>query len=252
VIGVSFKVSNAPSITSVVVTSTPASTVSQNAWIEIHGANLSSTTTTWSTLPASDFTTSLPTSLGGVSATVDNKPAAVYFISPAQVNVLTPLDAATGLVPVQLTTAIGTSPAMMVTEAQESPAFLLNDTAGHVAAEHANGSLLGPPSSSVPGYIFTPAAPGETVALYATGFGQTNPPITNQLTGSGPLPTPWPTVLIGGLPASVTYAKLASPGLYQLNVTVPLSAPNGDNSVVATYNGFTTQAGVFVTVAAQN
>ena len=250
-INVSFKVSNGPSITSLVVSSTPSPTISQNTWVEVHGTNLASTTTTWTTLPASAFANSLPTSLAGVSATVDGKPAAIYYVSPTQVNLLTPLDTATGLVPVQLTTTVGTSSTVMATEAQDSPAFLLYDGV-HIAAEHLNYSLLGPVSSSAPGYSFTPAAPNETVTFYATGFGQTSPPIGNQLTGNLPLPKPWPTVLINGLPATVVYAGLSGSGLYLLNVTVPLGAANGDNTVVASYNGFTSQAGAYLNVAVQN
>jgi len=66
-------------------------------------------------------------------------------------------------------------------------------------------------------------------------------------TGSGQLPTN-PSVTIGGLPASVTYAGLAGSGLYQLNVIVPASAPNGDLPLVATYNGNSTQTGALITV----
>jgi uncharacterized protein (TIGR03437 family) len=41
---------------------------------------------------------------------------------------------------------------------------------------------------------------------------------------------------------------LVSPGLYQFNVVVPASAPDGDNAVTATYNGTITQAGTLLTI----
>jgi uncharacterized protein (TIGR03437 family) len=106
---------------------------------------------------------------------------------------------------------------------------------------------LGPASLDAPGYTFTPAKPGETVLLYSTGFGQVTPPIANQLTGLGPLPT-LPSVTIGNLPATVSFAGLSAAGLYQFNVVVPTSAPNGDNLLVATYNGSSTQSKVYLTV----
>ena len=219
--------------------------IAQNAWVEVHGANLSQITATWSTLPASDFTTSLPTTLGGVSATVDGKPAAVSYVSPTQVNILAPLDSATGSVPVQLNTPYGQTAIQTVTEQQTSPAFLVLDAAGHVAALHLlNYAYLGPASL---GASFTPAAPGETVLLYATGFGQTNPPIANQLTGLGALPT-LPAVTIGNLPATVSYAGISAAGLYQFNVIVPTSAPAGDLPLLAMYNGSSTQSSVVITV----
>jgi uncharacterized protein (TIGR03437 family) len=150
-------------------------------------------------------------------------------------------------VPVQVTTQYGTTAILTPTEQSTSPGFLQIDVAGHVAARHLDYSLLGPAASSVPGYTFTPATPGETVLLYATGFGQTNPPITDQLAGQGPLPT-LPLVTIGGSPATVSFAGLSGAGLYQLNVVVPAAAPNGDLTLLATYNGVSTQPGVIITV----
>jgi uncharacterized protein (TIGR03437 family) len=98
----------------------------------------------------------------------------------------------------------------------------------------------------------TPAQPGETIVLYGAGFGLVSPAIVNgSETQLGLLPTPWPAITIGNLPATVIYAALVTPGLYQLNVTVPASAPNGDNALSATYNGATTQSGLFVTVQQQ-
>ena len=64
---------------------------------------------------------------------------------------------------------------------------------------------------------------------------------------SGSLPA-LPVVQIGGIPAVVQFAGLVSPGLYQFNIVVPASAPNGDNAIIATFNGFGTQAGTLLTV----
>ena len=61
------------------------------------------------------------------------------------------------------------------------------------------------------------------------------------------LPT-LPIVQIGGTNAAVQFAGLVSPGLYQLNVYVPSSTPNGDNPITVQYNGQSTQTGVLITV----
>jgi uncharacterized protein (TIGR03437 family) len=242
-----------PTITGVVTTSSGAPQISQNAWIEVHGTNLANVTTTWSN---SNFSTGLPTSVGNVSATVDGLPAAVYYVSPTQINILAPLDNNTGTVAVQLTTPNGTV-STTVTEVQTSPAFLVFDAAGHVAAEHSPSfALLGPPSLDQPGYTFTAASPGETILIYATGFAQTNPSFTNQLintglNGVGPFPLNLPAlpkVTIGNLPATVSFAGLVSPGLYQINLTVPQSAPAGDLPILATYEGSSTQSTAVITV----
>jgi uncharacterized protein (TIGR03437 family) len=51
--------------------------------------------------------------------------------------------------------------------------------------------------------------------------------------------TTLPIVTFGGNQAQVTFAGLVSPGLYQINVTVPSSAPNGDVQVLAQAGGQT-------------
>jgi len=230
-----------------------AATISQNTWVEIKGSNLSQTTRIWD---GADFVNGqMPTSLDEVSATVDGKPAYIYYISPVQINILTPLDSGTGTVPVQVKTAFGTSSTTTVTMQQNSLGFFAFNSDKYAAALHAagdcvnvnNGTCYLGPTTLYPG-LTTPAKPGETIVLYANGFGQVNPPITaGSASQVGTLPT-LPVVTIGGIPAQVIFAGLVAPGQFQFNVMVPLAAPNGDNALSATYNGFTTHAGVFVTV----
>jgi uncharacterized protein (TIGR03437 family) len=249
-----------PVSTEVVTTSSNEPMIAPNTWIEIHGSNLAQEITTWNSLPASAFSTTLPTSLGGVSATVNNKPAAVYYISPTQVNVLAPVDTAVGPVQVQVTTQFGSTTPMSVNEQTYSLAFLIIDQPQtHVAAIHNGsslpngssalpaGTLIAPPGE-FPGLTTVPAQPGENVSIFATGFGQPATPITNQLTGTGALLTN-PSITIGGLPATVTFAGLVTAGEYQFNVVIPPNAPNGDLPLIATYQGNTTQAqGTVITV----
>jgi uncharacterized protein (TIGR03437 family) len=115
-----------------------------------------------------------------------------------------------------------------------------------VAATHADYSYIGP-STLYPGAT-TPAKPGETILLYANGFGATANAITpGSPSQSGSL-AKLPTVQIGGAPASVQFGGLISPGLFQFNVVVPLNTPDGDQPIRATYNGYSTQAGTLLTV----
>jgi uncharacterized protein (TIGR03437 family) len=53
---------------------------------------------------------------------------------------------------------------------------------------------------------------------------------------------------LNGAPAQVIFAGLISPGLYQLNVIVPMSAAHGDNTLSTQYNGQAVQSGVLLTV----
>jgi uncharacterized protein (TIGR03437 family) len=106
--------------------------------------------------------------------------------------------------------------------------------------------LIGP-TALYPGST-TPAKPGETILLYANGFGPTSASIVSgSLTQSGVL-SPLPVIKIGGSPATVTFAGLVAPGEFQFNVVVPSNTPDGDQAVTATYNGSTTQSATLITV----
>jgi len=214
-------------------------------WVSIFGTNLSHSTYTWQT---SDFVNGLlPTSLEGVSATINGVAAYIEYISPTQINVLAPDDATAGAVQVQVTEAQQTSNNFSAPKAQFAPAFFTIAGGAYVAAQHADYSLVGA-ANLLPGVTTTPAKPGETILLYGTGFGPTNPPLpTAQLvTAAEPLANSV-QISIGGLAATASFAGLVSPGLYQFNVTVP-NLPNGDAAVLATIGGVATETGLSVTV----
>jgi uncharacterized protein (TIGR03437 family) len=116
----------------------------------------------------------------------------------------------------------------------------------YITSTHLNGSLIGS-TSLYPGYS-TPASPGETIVVYANGFGATTVPVVaGAETQSGTL-VPLPVVTIGGVNATVLFAGLVAPGEFQFNVVVPPTLSSADQPVTATYNGFTTQAGTLITV----
>ncbi len=258
-----------PAITSVTVANGGAN-IAQNTFIVIKGTNLVPATTPasgviWNTAP-SFASGQMPTQLSGVSVTVDSKPAFVYFYCSAatdpacaqdQLNILTPLDSATGAVPIVVTNPSASSPAFTVNLNAVAPAFLLFGASQYIAATHLNNSgcaasglvdcYVGP-TSLYPGDSI-PAAPGETIVLYAVGFGLPSTALVNgSATQSGALATN-PVCQLGGNPAAVGFAGLSSsPGLYQLNVTVPNAAANGDNSFSCTYGGSATPVGALITV----
>jgi len=100
---------SASTITQILNATGEAAAISQNTWVEIKGANLAQVTQDWSS-QTSFAQGLLPTSVAGVSATVNNKPAFIYYVSPAQINILTPLDTGTGAVTVKLTTPLSSAP----------------------------------------------------------------------------------------------------------------------------------------------
>ncbi|MBZ5600801.1 MAG: hypothetical protein LAO79_00675 [Acidobacteriia bacterium] len=219
-----------------------APTIAPNTWVELKGTALSSTSRIWQ---GADFVNNLmPTQLDAVSVTVNGRRAFVYYISSTQVNILTPPDDLSGTVQVQLTNAAGSS-AMNVAAQTASPSFFVFDGV-HVTATHLNGNLIGP-ETLYPG-ASTPAAPNETIILYANGLGATSSPVVGGAITQGGTLSQFPILNIGGIPATVSFAGLISPGLFQLNVLVPPLVPDGDNALTGTYNGQAMQTGVILNV----
>ncbi len=219
--------------------------IAPNTWVAIQGLSLAPAGDTRIWLGSDLVNDRMPTQLDGVSATVNGKSAYVYYISPTQLNILTPPDAMQGSVQVQVTNQGATTAVFNVPAQPISPSFFVFPGA-YVAATHANGSLLGP-TTLYPGSS-TPAKPGEIVVLYANGFGTTSTPVVSgSIAQSGTL-SPLPVIEIGGVPANVLFAGLVLPGEFQFNVEVPASLANGDQPLTATYNGSATQAGMLITI----
>jgi uncharacterized protein (TIGR03437 family) len=139
-----------------------------------------------------------------------------------------------------------TSAPFTVQDAALSTSFFVFNGGPYVIATHLNGTIIGP-SALFPGFS-TPATPAETIIIYGNGFGTTSQPILGGSVAQGGTLSPLPVIKVGGLQANVTFAGLVSPGLYQFNVDLPASLPDGDATITASYNGSTTQAGTLLTI----
>jgi len=84
-----------------------------------------------------------------------------------------------------------------------------------------------------------PAKPGETVLVYCTGLGAVSPRPGDGAAGNGEHTVTMPNVTIGGLSAHVSFGGLAPGfvGLYQINADVPDSLAKGNQAVVVTQAG---------------
>jgi uncharacterized protein (TIGR03437 family) len=224
-------------------------TVQSGEWVSLYGTNLASATATW--------TGNFPTALAGTSVTIDGKPAYISFVSPGQINLQVPNDAATGAVPVVVMTA-SENATSTVTLAQFGPSFFLLD-ASHVAAiilrsegsgAYGGGSydIIGPTGTSL-GYPTVAAKAGDVVELFGTGFGPTNPAVAAGQAFSGAAPTTNPVTLrINNISVTPAFAGLSGAGLYQLNLTVPSGLGAGDVSLQAGVAGVTTPSGVVISL----
>jgi uncharacterized protein (TIGR03437 family) len=241
-----FTLSYGPTISLVVNAEGGGASIAPNTWVQINGANLAPAgdSRTWQN---TDFVSGkLPAQLDGVSVTVNGKSAYVYYISPTQVNILTPPDAMTGPVQVVATNNGAVSTSFTAQAQAVSPSFFVFNGGPYVAAVHANGSLIGP-TDLYPGST-TPAKPGETVVLYGNGFGPTSTPVVSGSTMQTGSLSPLPVIKIGGITATVQFAGLVAAGQYQFNVVVPSSLATGDQSITAAYIGQTTQTGTLITI----
>jgi len=218
--------------------------IAPNTWVTIKGGNLSGTTRIWD---SDDFVGSaLPIDIDSVSVQVNGTYAYVEYVSPTQLNVLLPVGLASGQTTLQTYNSGLASAAVTVQVQDVAPAFFLQADGTHIVATHANGSVVGPTSTTTGA---TPAAPGETIVLYGTGFGVTNPaaPAGMLITTALPLATT-PTITIGSAAAQVAFAGLTYAGLFQINVTVPTSTASGDVPVVALVGTTASPSGAVIAV----
>ena len=190
----------------------------------------------------------LPTSLDGVSVTIDGKLAYVYYISPTQINVQAPSDGALGMVSVVVTNnGMSSAPATAQLQAVAPAFFLFPGTNYAVASRLPDYALVGP--GSVAGTIA--AKPGDIVVLWGTGFGATNPAAPAGIAVSGAPPVvSLPTVTVGGVTAPVISAVITTgtAGLYQVTIQLPATVPPGPAVVQASVGGAQTQAGALLMV----
>lgn len=224
-----------------------------NSYLEIYGNNLSTTTRTWA---ATDFVANrAPTSLDGVSVSINGRPAFVYFVSPTQINVNTPEDTATGPVSIIVTNSSGASNVGFATRARLAPTLHANPAFGrHVVAQTPDfRSFIGPPGL-ITGLTSAPARPGDTIIVFALGCGPTTPATTAGVPAAqnSRLALPF-TLRIGGRLATVPFAgALAGAiGLYQFNIVVP-DLPPGDHPIELTLDGLSNQQDLILSVTNSN
>lgn len=182
----------------------------------------------------------LPTSLNGVSVTVNGSPAPLFFVAPNQINALLPTDLTAASALVAVSTPNGTSAAQQVQLASQSPAIYTLDQSGSGQAivTFANSATLAAPAGATPDS--RPAKAGDVLTIYANGLGAVTPPIASGHNSCDPVsvcapdysnltlrtPLTRPRIEIGGVAvpdANISFAGLAPlyVGLFQINFTVP-------------------------------
>lgn len=162
----------------------------------------------------------------GVSVQFAQTPAAVYYISPTQIDVQVP-NGVSGSVPVTLSLDGIPGPTTHATIGQNAPSLFVYYAGAktYPAATHADGTLIGDPS--VEGGT-TAARPGEPIVLYVNGLASSPAGVLI----STPVPYTAPvTVSIDGAKARISFAGLVALGQFQLNITLPTDLAPGNHVI---------------------
>lgn len=181
--------------------------------------------------------TPLPTGLGGVTVSVNGRPAPLFAVANGngreQINFQAPFEIA-GAAAASVVVSRGglSSPAVEVPVLAVQPGIFTTNGRDAIVV-HADNTLVTGDK---------PLEREEYAYFYATGLG---PVDNNPGTGNpGPRTPPartrsLPQVTLAGVPCEVLYSGLAPDfvGLYQINVRVPAGVPPGEADLVLTIDG---------------
>ncbi len=182
----------------------------------------------------------LPTTLGGVRVLVNGQAAPLYFASPGQINFQLPFEAPGGeaIVQVERNGVVGNRASVAV--AAQAGRILVWPGLRYGIIVNADGTLPLPASIRLGSYVSKPVRAGETLVVYAIGFGRTNPAVgSGAASPSSPLAQLSNVVVRFGVPGLFD-SSIAQPasfagltptfvGLYQINVQVPEGVPALDD-----------------------
>jgi len=215
----------------------PNNQVSRGQLISIFGSDL----TTGGPFGASSLP--LPTQLGSTEVRVNGTAIPLIIVAGTQINAQLPFELTdTGTATLTVVSGSQTSTQATVNLQATSPGiFTVNSQGtGDGAILHADNSLV---TSA------NPARAGETVVIFCTGLGNTQPPLASGRPANGEPTTNLPTITIGGRDAPRAFSGLAPGfvGLYQVNAVVPAGV-TGRVAIVITSAGASSRADVTLPV----
>ena len=194
-----------------------------------------------------NFASQLPLEreLAGVSVRIGGQDAPLFFVGPGQINAQVPFEVSTGdSVPGAISAGgLLTAPQNYLIAPAQPGIFIAGE----------NAAILDASFQLVTAQ--NPVRAGDTIQIFATGLGDTDPEV-----GSGEPAPPFSTVrnpvtvTIGEIDAPVVFQGLAPGfvGLYQVNAVVPSGVVPGDAvSLVLTQNGIVANPDQPVTIPVQ-
>ena len=180
----------------------------------------------------------LPTELCDMQVLVNDEPAAISFASPSQFSVQLPVDALPG--PATLTLQQpSTAPLSFALSGRVDAAHELAIT----LETHAPGIFAVTHQDLSPISMGSPAIPGETLRITATGLGPTSPPVATGVPGPVPpaVAVTMPDVKIADMDAPVVSATstLFLVGLFDVAFTLPADLVEGTHALTLEIGGQT-------------
>ena len=237
-----------PVISAVVNPSGVQSTITSGEVITIQGRGLTSTSRA---IGAGELLNGqYPQTADGVGVTIAGVPAYLVSIDPTAIKAIVPNTDALGLVNVVVTNANQTSVSYLADLEMVAPAFFLWGSSSYVMAFHLDGTPVAPAGAATGA---SPAKPGESIVLTATGLGATNPDSpAGIVVPAGTLATliETPLVLFNGVGTPSQGAALVpgSAGTYGVLVQVPSDAPDGDLQVQVQVSGVQSDPGFVIPI----
>jgi uncharacterized protein (TIGR03437 family) len=236
-----------PALTNVQDAESARTSFTSGQWVAIYGSNLANTTRFWTN---SDFTggtstgSPLPSTLSGVSVKIAGQPASVYYISPTQLNVLSPSSLTSGPAPVVVTNNGSVSSSFSATVVQSSPSFFYYAAGGNLyplAVHLSDGNLVGDPAVLAG---TEKAHPGEVLEMFINGIAPSTGGMIVPVTAF----TQPVTIMAGSTTLGTSAPYLVSAGEFQVNATLPASIATGNYTLsMSVPNGSTSTAGVTIT-----
>jgi len=208
---------------------TPVNAIAPGSVASIFGGNMAAGTATAPGNP-------LPQTLGGVSVMLGNRLLPLFFVSPSQMNFQLPADVQPGAATLTVVAAGAANVTATFTVVQDAPGLFQQIVNGQsfALAFHADGTLVTQTSL---------AQIGESLTVYGTGFGPTNPARPEGfVVPASPIYTATDPVIVsagsGTLAPSANFALAGSVGIDAVQFTLTDPTLSGTNTaLIVTING---------------
>lgn len=185
-----------------------------------------------------------------VEVLINGIAAPIFFVSPTQVNALIPWEVEPGWADVIVRRGGSESSTMAVLVSEANPNLFTYEGSSALVTQTGGDNPSAPPlgvDGPAPASSSGPASSvdqGQTLAIFAAGLGQTDPPVASGALGAGATPVAEQRAYLGGLPVNVSSVALSADmvGVYKLEFEVPSLASPGD--VFRWYSGDSGSAAV--------